>query len=127
MASKARLALPTAERILRHTETLKFPREAKLSLEAKDLIRRLLVRREQRLEHAQIQAHPFFAGVDWSTLRETPAPFTPRVASETDTQNFDEFDGSVRRLESDERGADATAGAGSPSTRDVCLASPRPR
>ena len=83
----------TAEKIVRHHETLTFPPEAShLSPQAVDLIRSLLVRRERRPTLAQIKAHPFFAGVEWEGLRGQAPPFTPRVVSEVDTQNFDEFE-----------------------------------
>ena len=83
----------TAEKILHHERTLEFPPEASgVSNEARDLIRRLLSRREERLTLEAIQAHPFFGGVDWDKLREMPSPHTPTITSETDTQHFEEFE-----------------------------------
>ena len=38
-----------------------------------------------------IFAHHYFAEVDWSTLRETRAPFVPELDSETDAGYFDDF------------------------------------
>ena len=58
-------------------------------------VRALLCDREGRLGHTsteEIKAHPFFAGVDWPTLRTQRAPYKPRVSSITDTSNFDSFD-----------------------------------
>jgi hypothetical protein len=36
----------------------------------------------------QIKNHPFFYGVDWSTIRQIDAPFVPRLRSITDTSYF---------------------------------------
>ena len=32
----------------------------------------------------EVRAHPFFAGVAWSTLRQTPAPFVPALDSDVE-------------------------------------------
>jgi len=82
----------TADRILNHEHTLTFPPEARLSAEAISLIRGLIRNRDDRLTMVQIKAHPFFASTDWGRLREATPPHTPQVASETDTQNFEEFE-----------------------------------
>ena len=82
----------TADKVLRHTETLAFPPEASLSPEARSLIQALLTTRDERLTVEGIKAHPFFAGVDWEGLREAPPPHTPTILSETDTQHFEEFE-----------------------------------
>ena len=42
------------------------------------------------------QAHPFFNGVDWERLYSQRPPYTPVVAHELDTRNFENFE--VRRL-----------------------------
>ena len=36
----------------------------------------------------QIKNHPFFYGVDWSSIRQIDAPFVPRLRSITDTSYF---------------------------------------
>ncbi len=36
----------------------------------------------------EIKGHPFFAGVDFTTLRRIRAPFEPRLTSEIDTAYF---------------------------------------
>ena len=43
----------------------------------------------------EIKAHPFFAGVDWNTLRNIEAPFRPQLKSIVDTSYFptDELEG----------------------------------
>lgn len=37
---------------------------------------------------AEIKAHPFFAGVDWATIRNIESPFIPLLRSVTDTSYF---------------------------------------
>jgi hypothetical protein len=38
------------------------------------------------------QAHPFFNGVDWERLYSQRPPYTPVVAHELDTRNFENFE-----------------------------------
>jgi cell cycle protein kinase DBF2 len=38
-----------------------------------------------------IREHQYFGEVDWTTLRETKAPFVPELDSETDAGYFDDF------------------------------------
>ncbi|MCH86908.1 serine/threonine-protein kinase 38-like [Trifolium medium] len=74
---------------------LKFPEEAGLSPEAKDLISRLLCNVNHRLGSNgadEIKAHPFFNGVEWDKLYHIEAAFIPEVNDELDTQNFEKFD-----------------------------------
>ena len=82
----------TAEKIVHFKTSLEFPDERAISRPARDLISRLLRGRDERLDLREIQAHPFFAGVDWRALRLQRAPHLPVLASETDTQHFDEFE-----------------------------------
>ncbi|PIO59139.1 hypothetical protein TELCIR_19408, partial [Teladorsagia circumcincta] len=78
-----------------HQDMLDFPDEDvdwTISEEAKDLIRRLICPREVRLGKggfADFRDHPFFAGVDWATIRDSDPPYHPEVSSPTDTSNFD--------------------------------------
>ncbi|KAG4066135.1 hypothetical protein HA402_010337 [Bradysia odoriphaga] len=81
-------------------EEVKFPRN--ISLDAKTLLTGLLAKSpSERLgggpdDVKEIQAHPFFACINWTDLvnkRITP-PFKPQVSSDTDTRYFDsEFTG----------------------------------
>ena len=64
-----------------------------MSNNAKDLLRRLLSRKESRLGSgsggvSEIKNHPFFEGVEWDHLREMPPPIVPETTSPTDTSNF---------------------------------------
>ena len=39
-----------------------------------------------------MQAHPWFAGVEWEKLYQMEAAFIPEVNDELDTQNFEKFE-----------------------------------
>lgn len=81
----------TYRKIMNWQETLVFPDDVHISPESEDLIRRLLTQADQRLgRHGadEIKAHPFFRGVDWSSIREFSAPFIPKLTSITDTSYF---------------------------------------
>ncbi|GAV72983.1 Pkinase domain-containing protein/Pkinase_C domain-containing protein [Cephalotus follicularis] len=85
----------TCRKIVHWRSHLKFPEEARLTLEAKDLICRLLCDVEHRLGTLganQIKAHPWFRDVVWDNLYEMEAAFKPAVNGELDTQNFMKFD-----------------------------------
>ncbi|KAL6954887.1 non-specific serine,threonine protein kinase, partial [Sarracenia purpurea var. burkii] len=74
---------------------LKFPEEAKLSSEAKDLISKLLCNVNQRLGSNgadEIKAHTWFKGIDWDRIYQMEAAFIPEVNDELDTQNFEKFE-----------------------------------
>eukprot|EP00004_Rigifila_ramosa_P011351 TRINITY_DN2412_c1_g1_i1.p1 TRINITY_DN2412_c1_g1~~TRINITY_DN2412_c1_g1_i1.p1 ORF type:complete len:1279 (+),score=181.61 TRINITY_DN2412_c1_g1_i1:509-3838(+) len=66
-----------------------------LSEEAVDLITRLLMPDPKKRLGAgpkgfeDIQKHPFFAGIEWSTLIAQPAIFVPRPSDDADTSYFD--------------------------------------
>jgi len=82
----------TAERIVHFRTSLEFPEEREVSAEARSLISQLLRGRDERLDLDGIKAHPFFEGLDWNSLRARRAPHLPVISSETDTQNFEEFE-----------------------------------
>ncbi|CAK8571750.1 unnamed protein product [Lathyrus sativus] len=87
--------MTTCRKIVNWKSHLKFPEEANLSPEAKDLISRLLCNVNQRLGSKgadEIKAHRFFKGVEWDTLYQIEAAFIPEVNDELDTQNFEKFD-----------------------------------
>lgn len=81
----------TYRKIVNWPENLHFPDEVQLSYEAEDLIRSLITSADKRIgRHGadEIKAHPFFAGVDWNSLRQIDAPFKPQLKSITDTSYF---------------------------------------
>ncbi|KAG1330126.1 serine/threonine-protein kinase 38 [Cocos nucifera] len=87
--------ITTCRKIVHWRHNLKFPEEARLSPEAKDLICRLLCDVEHRLGSGgadQIKAHPWFKGILWDKLYEMEAAFKPEVNGELDTSNFLKFD-----------------------------------
>ncbi|KAK1362570.1 Serine/threonine-protein kinase tricorner [Heracleum sosnowskyi] len=87
--------LTTCRKIVNWRTYLKFPEEANLSPEAKDLISKLLCNVERRLGTKgpyEIKAHPWFAGIEWDKLYQMKAAFIPEVNDELDTQNFEKFE-----------------------------------
>ncbi|KAK6117070.1 hypothetical protein DH2020_049213 [Rehmannia glutinosa] len=93
--------MSTCRKIVNWRTYLKFPEEAKLSLEAKDLICKLLCNVEQRLGTRgaqEIKAHPWFKGIEWNKLYQMTAAFIPEVNDELDTQNFEKFDESDNQV-----------------------------
>ncbi|KAI3829049.1 hypothetical protein L1987_03163 [Smallanthus sonchifolius] len=87
--------MSTCRKIVNWRTHLKFPEEAKLSPEAKDLICKLLCNVEKRLGTKgahEIKAHPWFKGIEWEKLYQIEAAFIPEVNGELDTQNFEKFE-----------------------------------
>lgn len=74
-----------------------FPEQVSTSKEAKDFIRKCLLKDpKQRLgsvgDIEEIQAHPWFDDFDWGALlrKELPVPFRPSFQSAVSTEYFDE-------------------------------------
>lgn len=87
--------MSTCRKIVNWRTHLKFPEEAKLSPEAKDLITKLLCNVNQRLGSRgadEIKAHCWFRRVEWDKLYQMEAAFIPEVNGELDTQNFEKFE-----------------------------------
>lgn len=87
--------MSTCRKIVNWRTNLKFPDEAILSAEAKDLISKLLCNVDCRLGTngaQEIKVHPFFKNVDWDMIYEMKAAFIPEVNDELDTQNFEKFE-----------------------------------
>ncbi|KAK1307731.1 Serine/threonine-protein kinase AtPK1/AtPK6 [Acorus calamus] len=94
--------MSTCRKIVNWRTHLKFPEEAKLSAEAKDLISKLLCNVEQRLGTGgadEIKAHPWFEGVQWDRVYQMEAAFIPEVNDELDTQNFEKFEESGNQVQ----------------------------
>ncbi|KAF8812465.1 kinase-like protein [Phlegmacium glaucopus] len=78
----------TYQKIMAWQNYLAFPDDVHLSIEAEDLIRRLITTANRRLNVDLIKKHHFFYGVDWDTIRLIDAPFVPHLRSITDTSYF---------------------------------------
>ncbi|KAJ1436754.1 Serine/threonine-protein kinase, active site [Sesbania bispinosa] len=84
----------TCRKIVNWKTCLKFPEEPKISVEAKDLICRLLCDVDSRLGTRgveEIKAHPWFKSIQWDMLYELEAAYKPTVTGDLDTQNFEKF------------------------------------
>lgn len=87
--------MTTCRKIIYWRKYLKFPEEARLSLEARDFMCRLLCDVEHRLGTRginEVKAHPWFRGVPWEKLYDMEAAYKPEVKDELDTQNFEKFE-----------------------------------
>ncbi|KAJ4914857.1 Protein kinase family protein [Raphanus sativus] len=84
--------MSTCRKIVNWKTHLKFPEEARLSREAKDLVGKLLCNVNQRLGASQIKSHPWFEGVEWENIYQMEAAYIPEVNDDLDTQNFEKFD-----------------------------------
>jgi serine/threonine protein kinase len=80
----------TALKIVKYDTTLNFPSVPRLSSEAVDLLKDLLTDAPGRLSFQGIQAHPFFAGVDWAHLERMEVPFIPDLQSPEDLSAFEQ-------------------------------------
>jgi len=85
----------TCQKILHWKKTLNIPEESNLTPEARDLLKRFLCDADNRLGRngvAEIKAHPFFKGMDWTKIRQTKSPFIPTIKDEEDCSRFDDFE-----------------------------------
>ena len=85
----------TCQKILHWRKTFVIPPEANLSPAATDILKRFITDSENRLGRNgcdEIKEHPFFEGLEWSTMRQLKAPYLPSVTSEISTENFDKFE-----------------------------------
>ena len=87
----------TRKNVLNHAKILAQGWQAdeleKMNPVARDLILKLMCPADSRLglDGADaIKAHPFFSGVAWESLRDTPALLIPQLTSPTDSRNFPE-------------------------------------
>ena len=79
-------------KVLNWQKYLIIPTKKKISKEAEDLILKLISNPNQRLGIGgaeEIKKHPFFKGVDWDNIRNTKAPFIPKLKNDYDTHYFE--------------------------------------
>uniref|UniRef100_A0A1I7YWR1 non-specific serine/threonine protein kinase n=1 Tax=Steinernema glaseri TaxID=37863 RepID=A0A1I7YWR1_9BILA len=85
----------TYRKVMNWQQTLVFPPEIPISVEAKATIKRFCSEADRRLGHNsgidEIKQCPFFRRVDWTHIREKPAPVRIEVKGIADTSNFDDF------------------------------------
>lgn len=107
--------LAHSSQVINWKQYLRIPPVPRLSAPAQDLILRLCCGPEARLGRkgaTEIKSQPFFAGVAFSTLRQTQAAYLPTVRFPTDTSNFDPVDEALAALsDPDEEQRSATANA----------------
>ncbi|XP_069042455.1 myotonin-protein kinase isoform X2 [Lepisosteus oculatus] len=93
----------TYAKIIHFQEHFEFPStDPPVSEDARALIGGLVCERSHRLgagEFEDFRGHPFFAGIDWDTLRHCQPPFQPEVSNATDTSNFDVVDDCLSDVE----------------------------
>ncbi|GAA5856132.1 hypothetical protein JCM8547_002996 [Rhodosporidiobolus lusitaniae] len=102
----------TYRKIIDWRNQLYFPEDVRLSREAEDMIRRMITSADQRLGSGsadEIKNHPFFAGVDWNTIRNIESPFIPQLRSLTDTSYFPTED--LNDVPEQPVGAEASSGS----------------
>ena len=84
----------TCKKIIKWKEYFSIPADVGLSVEAENLILKMVAPPENRLGiHGveEIMKHPFFKGVDWKNIRKSKAPFIPDIKNDYDTKYFDTF------------------------------------
>ena len=82
-------------KVLNWKDYLIIPNKFKISDEAKDLIFKMINNSSDRLGKngaEEIKKHPFFKDVDWDNIRNTKAPFIPKLKNDYDTKYFEKFD-----------------------------------
>jgi len=81
--------------VMNWQQTLVFPPEIPISMEAKTTIKRFCCEADKRMGHntgvEEIKQCPLFRRVDWKHIRQTPAPIRIEVRGISDTSNFDDF------------------------------------
>ena len=83
----------TCHKVVAWQRHFTIPKEARLSNNAQDLIRRLIAPVADRAKGvSELKVHPFFRGIDWDGLRNSRPPNTPVVKSEVDVSNFDKIE-----------------------------------
>ena len=81
-------------KVLNWKKYLKIPSKTKISREAEDLIMKLINNSNERLGlrgSEEIKAHPFFKGIDWDNIRNTTAPFVPKLKNDYDNSYFETY------------------------------------
>ena len=83
------------QKVLNWKKYLKIPSKRKVSKEAEDLIFKLINNPKDRLGIRgadEIKEHPFFKGVNWDNIRDSKAPFIPKLKNDYDTVYFEKIE-----------------------------------
>lgn len=75
-------ASDTCKKILSWKNNLSFPDKTKISEEAYDIIKRLIIDVDKRLGYngsEDIKKHPFFKKINWDNILKSTPPFIPNV------------------------------------------------
>ena len=79
-------------KVLHWNKFLEFPNNIKISIEAEDLIRKLINYDNVRLGKngaQEIKKHPFFNNFDWDNILKLTPPFIPDLKSDYDVKYFE--------------------------------------
>lgn len=101
----AQSSIETQRKIINYKKTFKIPPKPRISNACKHIINSWICDQNQRLSCIhEIKQHDWFKTsidkrtrqviehkFDWDNLRNTPAPYIPRITNEYDTTNFDEI------------------------------------
>lgn len=73
----------------------------KISEDIKDLITKLMCKKDKRIGIKEIKGHVFFKDVDWNNVKGMVPPFIPEINNELDTSNFIDtyFEADNKKLE----------------------------
>ncbi|CAK9250462.1 unnamed protein product, partial [Sphagnum jensenii] len=110
--------IETYSKIMNHKLCFKFPVNAKVTDEAKDLISNLITDQTSRFKSMdQFKSHLWFTGINWEQLQSMRPPYQPTVSGPEDTSNFD-----IEELRPPNNNANnAGPGLGMVSTKDSLL------
>lgn len=85
----------TYRKVVNWQQTLVFPPEMAISVDAKTTIKKFCSEVEHRLGNnggiEEVMSCPFFKGIDWVNIRKQPAPIRIEIKSIDDTSHFDDF------------------------------------
>ncbi|XP_054154350.1 serine/threonine-protein kinase Genghis Khan-like [Oppia nitens] len=111
--------IETYSKIMNHKHCFKFPINAKVTDEAKDLISHLITDQNSRYKNLdQFKAHLWFTGIQWDSLQLMRPPYQPTVSGPEDTSNFDIEE---LRPPNNNNANNATAGLAMSATKDSLL------
>ncbi|KAJ8330632.1 hypothetical protein O5D80_001153 [Batrachochytrium dendrobatidis] len=91
----------TYGKIMNHKKYFAFPDDIEISDTCKNFIQGLICASEERLGKNgidEIKSHPWFAGIPWSDLRDSTAPFVPELSGPEDTRYFEDEENESKKF-----------------------------